>query len=118
MKSLKDRMTDLTQLKQRFAHILECKDHAYESTMQTIRDALAVLEQQEQEIAGYTKTLAENVKRIAELEAELGRFKELHYQPDRVLETTQPCRRCGKPGAVLHFPGGWLCSGGCGSDIL
>jgi hypothetical protein len=105
------------QLKQRLADFTN-SEYSTVPVVDLIRDCRTLIEEQEQEIAGYTKTLAENVKRIAELEAELGRFKELHYQPDRVLETTQPCRRCGKPGAVLHFPGGWLCSGGCGSDVL
>jgi hypothetical protein len=26
---------------------------------------------------------------------------------------SQACSKCGAPGAVLHFPGGYLCHGGC-----
>lgn len=30
-----------------------------------------------------------------------------------IPDNFQTCRRCGAPGAVLHFPGGYLCVGGC-----
>jgi len=34
-------------------------------------------------------------------------------KPDEWAKPNQTCERCGAPGAVLHFPGGWLCEGAC-----
>jgi len=28
------------------------------------------------------------------------------------------CSRCGRPGATMHYPGGFLCPDGCGTDDL
>ena len=28
-----------------------------------------------------------------------------------------PCKKCGKPGAVLYFPGGYMCENGCESNF-
>ena len=34
------------------------------------------------------------------------------------LENAHVCRRCGKPGAVIHYPGGYLCPDGCKSPNI
>lgn len=34
------------------------------------------------------------------------------------LPTMHACERCGMPGAVLHFPGGYLCPNGCNTNPL
>lgn len=28
------------------------------------------------------------------------------------------CSLCGRPGATMHYPGGWLCPGGCESKTF
>ncbi len=41
-----------------------------------------------------------------------------HPQKENTMSSELPdpiqtCRKCGAPGAVLHFPGGYVCQGGC-----
>lgn len=36
-----------------------------------------------------------------------------HPTPPSTRKVDVNCRRCGMPGASLHFPGGWLCDNGC-----
>lgn len=46
-------------------------------------------------------------KRIQELQCHIG---------EHVMLDIHACRKCGRPGATMHYPGGYLCSGGCETD--
>lgn len=40
-------------------------------------------------------------------------YAELRYSNPSMSSNIHACEKCGMPGATMHFPGGYLCPGGC-----
>lgn len=46
----------------------------------------------------------------------LSRIVGLRPRPS-YAQDVHACSKCGMPGATMHYPGGWLCPGGCDTTL-